>query len=1133
MKKKLFHRIGFPDRPLLGRLCRRVLLGLSGCLFFAVSVSAQPIPVWTLAELQKVGSGADGWTLGATYSLMTNIDASATAGWNSGAGFQPIGSGASAFTGEFRGNGYAVSGLTVNRAEQDNVGLFGYVGPAGVVSNVCLVNASMTGAGYVGGLAGANEGTLVRCFASGAVSGSYEVGGLLGYNVDGAVRQCYASVSVAGEFEVGGLVGGNVYEGSVVQCYASGAVTGDDYVGGLVGNDGGTGFAADSFWDTEASGQAGSFFGAGRTTAQMKQSATYAEWDFTNVWGIAESVTYPYLRVFTAGSGGFTLAVTVRGPGNVLVAPLQAAYPPGTNVTLTAQAEEGVGEFVGWLGAVDAPSNAVTTVMIDGHKGVTALFRSARGISDIAELQKIGNDPGYTLDGRYWLTQGFDASGASGFSPIGSAGAPFTGSLDGNTNVIVGLPVSRAGEDYVGLFGYVGAAASIRNLGLINAVVTGAEYVGALVGYNAGGTVERCYADAQVAGSNNEVGGLVGQNDGGTISQCYATGSVTGQSNVGGLVGLNDNGGNVTQCYAACEVTGSSGAGGLVGGGAGTVGESYWDTQVSGQAASMGGVGRTTAQMRQQANYVGWPFGSVWGIEEGAGYPYLAGGRPVCTVTFDAQGGAVTPGSSLVTYGAAYGALPVPARAGYVFGGWWTGAGGAGAQVSAATMVTGTEAHTLYAKWTAEPPPTYEPPPPYICEPGGVELSSPGAYDGYFYGLRAFNGAALPAVRGTLSLKVSTVAGKLTAKVVLQTGSLSLKASAWGSTEADGTRRVTLPGRKGETLQLSVRQDRMWGTLSGGTVGETLTLDGARNRFADSKDAGARTLLDGYRGYYTVALPVAEGVSLGAAQAAPQGSGYLTVTVGNGGSAKVAGVLADGTKVSRSSRLALFDGCGPEACVPLFAPLYSKRGWVGALLWLRPDAARAMATDRDLGWFARWEKPGAGPDGFSMLLEACGGYYGTVPSLAAHYRFGSEVGAVPYPYTGGSAGFVADALPEDIGVTVAGTRMTLAKGVKPTQTEGGTYDYSGVNSALTTLSFTARTGLFKGKFSLYYDYELNGRLTHKAVSVPYAGVLTPARDAAFAAEPAGQGHCLVPDSDLALRAYRIKRSFPVRLDAAP
>ena len=43
----------------------------------------------------------------------------------------------------------------------------------------------------------------------------------------------------------------------------------------------------------------------------------------------------------------------------------------------------------------------------------------------------------------------------------------------------------------------------------------------------------------------------------------------------------------------------------------------------------------------------------------------------------------------------------------------------------------------------------------------------------------------------------------------------------------------------------------------------------------------------------------------------------------------------------------------------------------------------------------------------------------------------------------------------------------------------------------------------------------------------------PARGEAFAAEPAGQGHYLVPDSDPAVKAYRLQRSFLIELDAAP
>jgi uncharacterized repeat protein (TIGR02543 family) len=70
-------------------------------------------------------------------------------------------------------------------------------------------------------------------------------------------------------------------------------------------------------------------------------------------------------------------------------------------------------------------------------------------------------------------------------------------------------------------------------------------------------------------------------------------------------------------------------------------------------------------------------------------------------VNFEAEGGAVSPASMPVFCGSAYGALPEPARPGYAFGGWWTAAGGAGSEVTAATEVTVAEDHTLYAKWAA------------------------------------------------------------------------------------------------------------------------------------------------------------------------------------------------------------------------------------------------------------------------------------------------------------------------------------------------------------------------------------------------------------------------------------------------
>ncbi len=69
------------------------------------------------------------------------------------------------------------------------------------------------------------------------------------------------------------------------------------------------------------------------------------------------------------------------------------------------------------------------------------------------------------------------------------------------------------------------------------------------------------------------------------------------------------------------------------------------------------------------------------------------------TVTFDAQGGTVTPSSITVIYLNSYGTLPTPSRTDYVFSGWYTSPGGAGTRVYATNYVSITSAQTLYAKW--------------------------------------------------------------------------------------------------------------------------------------------------------------------------------------------------------------------------------------------------------------------------------------------------------------------------------------------------------------------------------------------------------------------------------------------------
>ncbi len=79
---------------------------------------------------------------------------------------------------------------------------------------------------------------------------------------------------------------------------------------------------------------------------------------------------------------------------------------------------------------------------------------------------------------------------------------------------------------------------------------------------------------------------------------------------------------------------------------------------------------------------------------------YTATWKPeTYSVSFDGNGGS-SPDSMMVTYDAAYGALPTPGRTGHEFDGWFTSSSG-GTEVVEGTTVEITSNQTLYARWTA------------------------------------------------------------------------------------------------------------------------------------------------------------------------------------------------------------------------------------------------------------------------------------------------------------------------------------------------------------------------------------------------------------------------------------------------
>jgi hypothetical protein len=275
-----------------------------------------------------------------SHTLMNDLD-STTPGYeelasqtaDEGKGWQPIGTWSlSAFTGAFDGQGHEIRDLFINRPNQSPVGLFGYTGEEGSIKDTNMVDVTVTGYYYVGGLVGFNNGIVTNSYSTGNVSGTVGmVGGLVGKNT-GTVNNSYSTTGVSGVVNTGGLVGDN-WRGTVSNSYSTGSVIGSSCVGGLVAySNNGTvsnsystgsvtgyedvggmvgrnyeGTASNSFWNTETSGQATSDGGTGKTTAEMRDLVTFsgAGWNICTVapgstnstctWNIVNGVTYPFL----------------------------------------------------------------------------------------------------------------------------------------------------------------------------------------------------------------------------------------------------------------------------------------------------------------------------------------------------------------------------------------------------------------------------------------------------------------------------------------------------------------------------------------------------------------------------------------------------------------------------------------------------------------------------------------------------------------------------------------------------------------------------------------------------------------------------------------------------------------------
>lgn len=568
--------------PVLGILQGYVPPGLSGS-----GTGDDPFLIETPEQL-----GAAAYRLDGCYRLGADIDTSGIA-WSS-----PVIPG---LVGSLDGAGHRITHLCVNSL--GHAGLMGIIYPGGRVIDLAVEEATITGEGlshYMGALAGVNGGFIYGCHATGAVSGMEFVGGLVGAN-DGTVERSWTNCSVsspAGGLLVGGLVGHGDYMSSIVgcfalgsvsgsasavgglvgatgssrirssyargsvtgldsvggligeysgwtlsRCFASGKVAGDTRVGGLIGRKGWEVSVVDCLWDIQAGGVSESAGGLGFNTSEMLSGQTYGlnGWAADPNWILDEGHDYP--RLAWEGT-----------PGQPIPEP--------------------VVDWPGGNGTPEAPFR----------------IQSAQQLWMIAHASILWNKH-FVLDTDLDL-------GAMLFEPIASNLPGFGGTFDGAGHTLRNLTIRRDSTDteYIGLFGLGGRICNLTIEDANVVLASSASSIGILVG--SGGALTGCRVTGRIqcGDQSHDVGGLVGHSNGGAIRDCHANVVIvagTRSQNIGGLVGTCW--GSVEDCSAAglVEVVAyGSSLGGLIGSSSGSVSRCCASSSVvgSGWAGVIGGL---------------------------------------------------------------------------------------------------------------------------------------------------------------------------------------------------------------------------------------------------------------------------------------------------------------------------------------------------------------------------------------------------------------------------------------------------------------------------------------------------------------------------------------------------------------
>ena len=502
-------------------------------------------------------------------------------------GYRFSSSNRSYFNGTYDGQGHTVSGITVSRtggSEADGcIGLFGYVEYGGTVQNVVLASSTFTGNDKIGGIVGLNwGGTVKNCRVESSVTikagcnNAWNHGGIVGYNDSGTIEGCVSAASIVNNGKsshqfCGGITGRT--SSTIRDClYTGTTIEAADYKGAICGYSDGGATYANNYYTAIALGGVGAEGGSSdQDGARRARTVTLGE----NIALVGNETAYNLSGLTAIGTGNCALSYNdgttttlYSGEGQTLTLDYNGTVPEGYIVVYSYNdgtdhsVTDNTFEMPAYDITVSSPLVDVWGVTdgADGSEDKPYIISTAAGWDALAAAVNRGE--------RYYekffkLSDDFDNSATPVTTMAGWGHIFFSGTILGNGRTLtVNLENRNLEEEGCAPF-FRTVGATIKNLRVAGIITTDNKMAAGIVSHMQRTTLEGCVSSVTIISSvsgDGTHGGVVGVIESGAGSSdvrgCVFDGVIccTAENlthSCGGIAGWKEVGTNWLDCLYA------------------------------------------------------------------------------------------------------------------------------------------------------------------------------------------------------------------------------------------------------------------------------------------------------------------------------------------------------------------------------------------------------------------------------------------------------------------------------------------------------------------------------------------------------------------------------------------------------